>query len=715
MFSISRRSQSGYVLMLTIIAVTVSMLIVVPVLSFVSTAHLNTIKTQERWESYLTRDAGVEYAIATLKNDRATLTSLSTAPLTPIALPAPPVETNMQAVTSLTGTLLTPSQWDMVIGPAGSREYFVSPWPVLPPRQPQTAARPTGEAGKEPPLTPGVAVVPGTDAAATASAPVMAVTKTASPTQVAPGDQVTYTIQLANTGDQTATTNSIVDNLASGSGFSYIIGSATGDITENPRVTQGGLRLTWDTIPSIAAGATLTFSFRVLTGSSTGQFYNSVTVDGSNYADISTGNTAPVFVGPRMRATKTVSPSIAAAGTNVTYTVTIFNDTPGASAGLTEINDTLAAGFSYVTGSTTGAITANPQVTGQVNLKWTGSWTIAGGGSFTFSFQATTSLNWGTFYNTVSIKGSNFPDYTTGPTAALTTVGWIQIAKTVDNGTPGENELIRYTITVNNIGPSAVSISKFVDTLATSVEYQAGQTTGSITVDPNIIGRFLTWQGAGVPASIAAGGQLSFSFVAQVQGTADTFYNEVDIYVSWLGNNYVIGTGPTAGVSVITQPRIAISETYGDTSGPPGWANLNVKGYSFPPNKTVILYWVDLNNPLDPRTDPPTGTNLIEGQTLITLSTSYAPLSFNPVSVTIPSNANWGNGYIVAVMEKSGGTWVEQDRKPFNVRAKYEIASQTADEVTLTARVAFTGNRSPDGAFSTPTNTPLITIYQWKE
>ncbi|MDO8637868.1 MAG: CARDB domain-containing protein, partial [Dehalococcoidia bacterium] len=547
------------------------------------------------------------------------------------------------------------------------------------------------------------------------SAPVITVTKTASPTDVAPGDQVTYTIQLNNTGDQTATTREIVDTLPASSGFSYILGSTTGGITANPQVTAGGRVLTWGTVPGIAAGGTLTFSFRVLTGSATGQFYNQVVADGQNYTDVSTGNTAPVFVGPRIRITKTSSPSVAPAGTNVTYTVVINNDTAGTNATLTTIQDTLASGFSYVSGSTTGVITANPQVTGQVNLTWTGTWTVVGGGSFTFSFQAAATLNWGTFYNTVTVQGTNFPTVTTGPTAAVTTVGWILITKTVDNPSPGGGEAVTYTITVSNVGPSTVSISKITDTIPTTFTYVTGSTSGAVSGNPSITGNTLTWQGAQIPSSIAAGAQFSFSFGTTVPNNSDDYTNEASIFVTWLADNYTISTGPTATVSVTTQARIVISEASGDTSGPPGWGNVNVKGYSFAPNKTLVLYWVDMNNPLDPRTATPTGTSLLPGQVIITLSSSYAPVSFNPISITIPSNANWGEGYVVALMEKSSSVWEEQDRKPFNVRAKYEIVSQTADAVTLTARVAFTGNRSPDGTYSTPTNTPLITIYMWKE
>ncbi len=701
----SRQKESGSILLYTMIGTLVMVLVVVPLLSYLSISLFATEKSLSVMEGQLTRgDAGVEYAIAKLKNDRPLLTSLSSRVLTPVAIPVPPFTINQMEISSLSATLLTPSQWDLVWMPQNSNAVQMVEAPKKGPSSLVERLVPL--------LANGWSLLsPRTALAAT---PVVSINKTVSPSQVAPGEQVTYTITINNTGDTTAVPSSIVDNLPSGSGFSYILGSTTGGITANPKVTGGGLTLTWDSVPTIASGNSLVFSFRVLSGSTSGQFYNRASISG-NFPTVDTGNTAPVFVGPAMRITKTVSSDIAPAGTKVVYTITIFNDTAGTVANLTQVQDYLPGGFSYVNNSTTGAITANPSITGQVNLTWSGAWTIAGGGSFTFSFQATTTLNWGTYYNSVAITGTNFPNRNTGPMAGVTTVGWIQIGKTVDNPSPGVQEIVTYSVTVRNVGPSSVAISEITDTLPTTFVYVSGSTSGNVTGDPSITGNTLRWSGAQIPSSIAAYATISFTFRAVTPSTPDTYYNQSDIYVTWLGNNYHIATGPTAPVSVVTQPRIAISETNGDRFGPPGWSNVNVTGYNFPPQKTIKLYWVDLNNPLDPTTDPPNGTDLLPGQTLITLSASYAPLSFNPVAITIPSNANWGNGFVVAVMQTTGTTWVEQDRKPFNVRAKYEIVSRTPDGISLTARVAFTGTRSPDGTFSTPTNTPVITIYSWQE
>ncbi|MDP2952240.1 MAG: hypothetical protein Q8O76_02845, partial [Chloroflexota bacterium] len=402
----------------------------------------------------------------------------------------------------------------------------------------------------------------GDTAPVTVLVPGVSVAKTASPSQVVPREQVTYTITVNSIGNTTAAPSSIVDNLPAGSGFSYLLGSTTGGITADPKVT-GGLTLTWDTVPTIPPGGSLVFSFRVVTGTSSAQFYNSVTASG-NFPQVSTGNTAPVFVGAAMLVSKTANPSIVPAATNVTYTITISNGSVGTDAGLTTVEDNLPGGFSYVNNSTTGAITANPQITGQTNLKWQGPWTVPGGGSFTFSFQATVTLDWGTYYDSVTIQGTNFLPVSTGPTAGVTTVGWIQVSKTVDNPTPGASEVVTYTVTAQNVGPSDVPVSKFTDTIPTTFIYVAGSTSGAVSGDPSIVGNTMTWSGAQIPASISAGTTISFSFRTMVSSSADTYYDVARAYVSWLDKNYTISTGDTAPVTVVTQPSIAISETYGD-------------------------------------------------------------------------------------------------------------------------------------------------------
>ncbi len=105
-------NESGAMLPYTIIFTLVMMVAILPLLTYLSVSLRTAGRYGQQTEAYFARDAGVEYAIASLKNDRALLSGLSSAVLTPVALPIPPVPVNSLAAESVTAILLAPGQWD---------------------------------------------------------------------------------------------------------------------------------------------------------------------------------------------------------------------------------------------------------------------------------------------------------------------------------------------------------------------------------------------------------------------------------------------------------------------------------------------------------------------------------------------------------------------------------------------------------------------------
>jgi len=86
------------------------------------------------------------------------------------------------------------------------------------------------------------------------SPPSLTLTKSASPTTVAPGGTVTYTIAYANNGGSSANTTFINDTIPSGSTF--VPGSITGG-----GILSGGT-ITWN-LGTVAAGGSGSVTFRV--------------------------------------------------------------------------------------------------------------------------------------------------------------------------------------------------------------------------------------------------------------------------------------------------------------------------------------------------------------------------------------------------------------------------------------------------------------------
>ena len=160
---------------------------------------------------------------------------------------------------------------------------------------------------------------------------------------------------------------------------------------------------------------------------------------------------------------KTATSSTATAGTQDGYTITISN--PNASAvSLGTITDTLPAGFTYKTGSTTGATTTDPGVSGQT-LTWTGPFSVpaASGstpGTVSLSFNVTVSSANGTYYNNAGGTATGYTVAPTGATAPVTVSGGSGDA--ADTGT-GVNVTATEGQALSN-----VSVATFTDPTADS-------------------------------------------------------------------------------------------------------------------------------------------------------------------------------------------------------------------------------------------------------
>jgi uncharacterized repeat protein (TIGR01451 family) len=105
--------------------------------------------------------------------------------------------------------------------------------------------------------------------------------------------------------------------------------------------------------------------------------------------------------------TKTADQGTADPGAQDGYTISISNPNVD-NVDVSEITDTLPAGFSYVSGSTTGATTNDPAIASQT-LTWTGPFTIDGDSSqpVTLHFNVTVSSEPGTYYNSATVNGAD--------------------------------------------------------------------------------------------------------------------------------------------------------------------------------------------------------------------------------------------------------------------------------------------------------------------
>jgi uncharacterized repeat protein (TIGR01451 family) len=134
-----------------------------------------------------------------------------------------------------------------------------------------------------------------------------------------------------------------------------------------------------------------------------------------------TGATGPFL-------TKTAATSEVTAGAGDSYTITVTNPT-GGDVSIASLTDHLPDGFHYIAGTSSGATTTDPTVSGQ-DVTWTGPFSVPAGGTATLTFAVTASTTPGTYTNSVDGTADGQIVTGTGPTAPVTVTGAEALALT---------------------------------------------------------------------------------------------------------------------------------------------------------------------------------------------------------------------------------------------------------------------------------------------
>lgn len=191
---------------------------------------------------------------------------------------------------------------------------------------------------------------------------------------------------------------------------------------------------------------------------------------------------SPLGIAP-LSTTKTADAATAAAGAADGYTITVHNPNTSPVV-LDSIFDTLPAGFTYTTGSTTGATTADPTVIGQT-LTWAGPFTVPATSSSSLHFAVTVASTPGQYSNQAGATSSALAVAPTGPTAAVTVTGVPGATPTLTVATSGTG-----TGTVTST-PAGISCGTACSTTAPT------GTTFTLTASPAAGSVFTGWTGGG--------------------------------------------------------------------------------------------------------------------------------------------------------------------------------------------------------------------------
>lgn len=185
--------------------------------------------------------------------------------------------------------------------------------------------------------------------------------KTANVSTAAPGQEVQFTLLVANNSPAAVDTVMLTDTLPAA--FEYVEGSASGGL----QYDSARNALYWN--GTLAAHASLTLTFTARLGFVPGGGFVANTAYLSSGGAISMPATASVtVVAPDLRSsTKQAQPALARSGDEITYTITLTNT--GVGVAPVSLLDPLPDGVSYVPGSASSGMTFNP---GFNRVEWTG-------------------------------------------------------------------------------------------------------------------------------------------------------------------------------------------------------------------------------------------------------------------------------------------------------------------------------------------------------
>jgi uncharacterized repeat protein (TIGR01451 family) len=186
--------------------------------------------------------------------------------------------------------------------------------------------------------------------------------------------------------------------------------------------------------------------------------------------------------------TKTDSADPVSNGDNITYTLTVTNNSSTTAADSVTVSDPIPANTTFVSVGTlpagwTRTDSTPPGGTGTITFSKTTSLPASGTATFTITVNVNSSAaNNATITNTATVASST-QDATPGNNTATEATlvrrpADLSLSKTVDNATPNVNSNVVFTITVTNAGPNAATGVTVLDQLPAGLTYVSDDSGG---------------------------------------------------------------------------------------------------------------------------------------------------------------------------------------------------------------------------------------------
>lgn len=309
------------------------------------------------------------------------------------------------------------------------------------------------------------------------------------PARATAGNQITWTLTIANSGPSTAEGVTVTDSIPDG---------VTGVTTNNAACTVGAQVSC--ALGTLAVGATVTIQ---VTGTVAATFTGNLLVNDatvtSTTPDPTTSNNSdttrtPVFTEADLALTKTGPPTITA-GTQITWTLTLTNAGPSV-ARTVSVTDTLPTGVTFVSSGDENGVTCTSSGPHDVrcardSLGVNQSVTVTIVGLVApFVAPGTTLTNTATIGATTPTPPGAQDDDTAIFTTTVTAAADLSITKTSDPNPMIAGTPATYTLVVSNTGPSTATGVTISDVLPAGLSVISVQAAGTC----DVAGQTLTCQ-----------------------------------------------------------------------------------------------------------------------------------------------------------------------------------------------------------------------------
>lgn len=397
----------------------------------------------------------------------------------------------------------------------------------------------------------------------------LTISKTDGLSQATPGQSLTYTIVVRNTGPSNVSGASVVDNFPTALRNVTYTATASGGATGH---TSSGAGAIQDTV-SLPAGASITYVVQAtVAADAAGSLVNTATVTApAGVIETNTANNTATdtdILVPRvdLSITKTDGVTQAVPGQSLTYTIVVRNSGPSFATGarVADVFPAALSGVSYTSSASSGASGNTASGSGTID----DTVTLAPGASITYTVQATVAPTaTGSITNTATVTApagaieSNLANNSASDTDTLTPR--VDLAITKSDGltqvTPGQS--LTYTIVVTNNGPSAVSGARVTDVMP------AALTGVTYTSTSSVGGSGATASGSGSiddAISLAPGASITYTVQGTVSPSATGTISNTATVATPIGVTDINPSNNSANDIDTLTPRVDLSVTKTD-------------------------------------------------------------------------------------------------------------------------------------------------------